>query len=129
MWKKEDHVSTGWFTCILFKHISDRPSLPDCAGSGSPHRFQTESQGKGQGKSWERNGGSQSLICQYHCPYRLGMEGPRTCHLEDEEGKNTKVRKISISSFEDIHFSFLFLLHQDTLFLACDCYRYILLTS
>lgn len=52
----------------------------DCAGSESPHRFQKESLGRELGRSWGRNGGSQSLICQYHCPCHLGMEGQQTCH-------------------------------------------------
>lgn len=72
-----------------------KSSLPDYAGSESPHQFQKESLGRVLGRSWERNGGSQSLICQYHCPYHLGMEGQQTYHLEGRGGKkSTKIKKI-----------------------------------
>lgn len=64
---------------------SFQQSLPDCAGSESPHRFQRESLGREPGRSWERSGGSQSLRCQCHCPYRLGMEGLQTYRLEGRE--------------------------------------------
>ena len=80
--------------CGGFKHAKfPKSCLPGCAESESPRRFQKESLGRGLGRSWERNGDSQSLICQYHCPYHLGMEGQQTCHLEGRE-KNTKIKKL-----------------------------------
>lgn len=64
---------------VLLEKEGARPGS-DYAGSESPHQFQKESLGKGLGRSWERSGGSQSLICQCHCPYHLGMEGQQTYH-------------------------------------------------
>lgn len=43
---------------VLLEKEDVRPGS-DYAGSESPHRFQKESLGRGLGRSWERNGGSQ----------------------------------------------------------------------